>query len=243
MSTSEQNTYVTTSTAPTSYTSEAIDESGNYINLFIKASQAPNLYVWDPNNGDRTLNGNWAGNKLTTQKRVTATANGAKQTFWYYRVPMSSLSGQTVNFIASNNDSNQSADMSVTGAGNYFYEYTGTGNNAALTNLTSTYVTTTTTPGTRVVPTTGTTEFVRVLNDDNQTFNNNATPFIWAWDSNQNKLTGTSWPGVQMTNTVTLTDGSKWFWWNTSNTNWVELYYLRMAAIKPKTSITLEAKH
>lgn len=23
-----------------------------------------------------------------------------------------------------------------------------------------------------------------------------------------------------MTNSVTLTDGTKWFWWNTSNTNW-----------------------
>ncbi|MBO4871547.1 MAG: starch-binding protein [Muribaculaceae bacterium] len=206
-------TYQLTGANSTNYQNENIDESGNNYNIFIKASEAPHLYVWDPNNNDAQLNGGWEGNELSIQKRVTDTSSGNAEIFWYYTISKNSLSGNELRFIANyNGDTDKSADMTVTGPGNYFFEYDGT-LNAQLTNLTNNYVTTSTTVGARVVPEGGTSIFVQVVGG------NNVIPFIWAWKSNQSNLTGGAWPGEQMTE-IHLTDGSKWYYWHTDNTDW-----------------------
>lgn len=193
------------------YTETTVPDDG--INIFIHTlnDDAPNLYAWDPyKKTDEKLAGEWPGTPLTTLKAINANGQSEKKHFYLYHIDANELSAGALKFIV-NKNGNQSAATTLRGEGCYYFDYSGT----SITDVTNNYVEVSS-GGERIVPTTGTNIFVRVLGSDNQTFNDNATPYIHAWKGTT-QITGEGF--LQMPEVIYI-NGAKWFYWHTDNTDW-----------------------
>jgi len=78
------------------------------ITIYVKASTAPYLYIWDDN--QKKLNGDWPGNKMSE----TTTVDGVK--YWTFTV----TDAPSFNVIFNNNNGGQTADITNVTSDTYF---------------------------------------------------------------------------------------------------------------------------
>jgi len=163
------------------------------INIYVHVNNdpgyAPNMYIWNTTSNNSST---WPGTKMNATVKKVDGKN------WYYQ----HFDEETMSFIFSYSGSDdQSGDLTITNEGCYFYEYTcGTKNSES--DKTSNYVTYT--QGSLKSPyNSGVNIFVQVKNST-------ITPYLYAWNSSGTAVNG-SWPGTIMSETVTLTDGSSWY--------------------------------
>ncbi len=205
------------------YTETTIPQDG--VNIFVRTRSEygvgmlpVNLYAWK-HDGTKLL-GDFPGLELHSSnlKYVTTNDNeGNKVSYYYYHFDKSILDENLVKNplgVVFKVGSNQCSDIFIYAEGNYFYNFVGYNNNVPATNETSNYVS----GGERIIPATGTNVFVREMNNDNNTYNNNAEIWLHAWNADHADLLG-GWPGLQMTDYIYM-DGVKWFYWHTDNTSW-----------------------
>lgn len=195
------------------------------VNIFIRMDNnhpsgvTPNLYAWD-GQGTKLL-GEFPGKTLTEDdlKFVSVIGNdGVKTGYYMYHFDGSCLSNGNMGIVISSdnytpNSNLQSKDIYISCEGNYFYEYNYYTPSQS-EEETNNYVT----GGKRIIPESGTNIFVREMNSDNYTYNNNASINLHAWNSNGQNLRG-DWPGAVMNDFIVI-DGVKWYYWHTDNTSW-----------------------
>lgn len=196
------------------YTEVTIPTDG--VNVFVRITgvdQAPYIHAWK--DGGDLLDSGFPGPQLTDVRYVSKMGNdNEKVKFYMYHFNNDALSTGKIGMVISlGNSSAQTNNIMIQAAGNYFFE-SNSYNMQGTTEVTEQYVT----GGERIIPATGTNVFVREMNNDYNTYNNNAEIWLHAWDANGTNLRG-DFPGRQMTDYIYI-DGVKWFYWNTDNTSW-----------------------
>lgn len=196
------------------YTETTIPQDG--VNVFVRITgvdQAPYIHAWK--DGGDLLDSGFPGPQLTDVRYVSKKVNdNEKVKFYMYHFDNAALSTGKIGMVISlGNSSAQTNNIMIQAAGNYFFECNSY-NMQGTTEVTEQYVT----GGERIIPATGTNVFVREMNNDYNTYNNNAKIWLHAWDASGTNLRG-DWPGRQMTDYIYI-DGVKWFYWNTDNTTW-----------------------
>ena len=171
-------------------------ENGNYAfyisntaknyTIYVKASAAPNLYVWTNDANQTKLNGVWPGTKMSNQKYI------GNELYYYTTV---TTTASSINCIF-NNGSSQTAD--ITGiTGDAYYSYDG-GKNYNVETPAPAITTLTSQDGT----------YAYFKAPASLT-----TVYCWAWDNNKNNFTGGNWPGQTCTIVGQDEDGNNiWLW-------------------------------
>lgn len=143
----------------------------------------PTLYVWDSTGN---LNGDFPG---TLMNQTETSAAGET---WYYK--SFSTTASTINAIASlGGSSSQTADITGVAPGDYYIVFDGS-------TKTIKYQGTTMPEGKQQAEKNAFTVYVKA--DD--------APHIYVWDDNDVAI-GTAWPGVLMSDTEQLADGTNWW--------------------------------
>ncbi len=143
----------------------------------------PTLYVWDSTGN---LNGDFPG---TLMNQTETSAAGET---WYYK--SFSTTASTINAIASlGGSSSQTADITGIAPGDYYIVFNGTTKEILSQG-------TTMPEGKQQAEKNAFTVYVKA--DD--------APHIYVWDDNDVAI-GTAWPGVLMSDTEQLADGTKWW--------------------------------
>ena len=172
-------------------------ENGNYAfyisntaknyTIYVKASAAPNLYVWTNDKNETKLNGVWPGTKMSNQKYI------GNELYYYTTV---TTTASSINCIF-NNGSSQTKDIKGI-TGDAYYSYNGTTGYEKLNTPSTTAITTLTSQD-------GTYAYFKA--PASQT-----TVYCWAWDKNNN-YTGGQWPGQTCTIVGQDEDGNNiWLW-------------------------------
>lgn len=153
--------------------------------IYVKASDAPNLYVWTNDDNKTELLGAWPGTKMSNQKYI------GNELYYYTTV---TTTASSINCIF-NNGSSQTAD--ITGiTGDAYYSYDG-GKNYNVETPAPAITTLTSQDGT----------YAYFKAPASQT-----TVYCWAWDSNNN-YTGGNWPGQTCSIVGQDEDGNNiWLW-------------------------------
>lgn len=162
------------------------------ITIYVKASSAPNIYVWGDKNGSNVEPcGKWPGSQMSATKVVDGVT--------YYYMTIDDL--DSLNFIL-NSGGGQTGD--ITGiTGDVFYSYDG-GTNVQPINGTPDPVNPDPVNPDPVIPSDGT----YVIYFDNQWNWNN--PYVYTWVEGPLVEYFGSWPGKQMTEKVTI-NGKQYF--------------------------------
>ena len=156
--------------------------------IYVKASAAPNLYVWTNDANQTKLNGVWPGTKMSNQKYI------GNELYYYTTV---TTTASSINCIF-NNGSSQTGDINGI-TGDAYYSYDGTTGYKKLNTPSTTAITTITSQD-------GTYAYFKA--PASQT-----TVYCWAWDSNNNNYTGGNWPGQPCTIVGQDEDGNNiWLW-------------------------------
>lgn len=74
-------------------------------------NDAPTLYIWDLSDGNKTLNGDWPGTKVTNT--VTYKHKGGNRTYNYFIMPTTTY-GHNIGVIASKEGNNKTGDLKRT---------------------------------------------------------------------------------------------------------------------------------
>ena len=173
-------------------------ENGNYAfyisntaknyTIYVKASAAPNLYVWTNDKNETKLNGVWPGTKMSNQKYI------GNELYYYTTV---TTTASSINCIF-NNGSSQTKDIKGI-TGDAYYSYNGTTGYEKLNTPSTTAITTLTSQD-------GTYAYFKAPASL-------TTVYCWAWDSNKNNYTGGNWPGKTCTIVGQDEDGNNiWLW-------------------------------
>ena len=153
--------------------------------IYVKASDAPNLYVWTNDDNKTELLGAWPGTKMSNQKYI------GNELYYYTTV---TTTASSINCIF-NNGSSQTADITGSTGGAY-YSYDG-GKNYNVETPAPAITTLTSQDGT----------YAYFKAPASQT-----TVYCWAWDSNNN-YTGGNWPGQTCSIVGQDEDGNNiWLW-------------------------------
>lgn len=138
--------------------------------IYVKASSAPNLYVWTNDANETKLNGNWPGTLMSNKKYI------GKDLYYYTTV---TTTAESINCILNNGTSKTEDITGITG--DAYYSYDGATSYSSLTPA-SAISTMTSQEGTYVY------------------FKSPASltkVYCWAWDNNKNNYTGGTWPGKE----------------------------------------------
>ena len=164
-----------------------ISNTAKNYTIYVKASAAPNLYVWTNDANQTKLNGVWPGTKMSNQKYI------GTELYYYTTV---TTTASSINCIF-NNGSSQTTDITgITGDAYYSYDG-GTGYEKLNTPSTTAITTLTSQDGT----------YAYFKAPASQT-----TVYCWAWDSNNN-YTGGNWPGQTCSIVGQDEDGNNiWLW-------------------------------
>lgn len=162
-----------------------ISNTAKNYTIYVKASAAPNLYVWTNDKNETKLNGGWPGTKMSNQKYI------GNELYYYTTV---TTTASSINCIF-NNGSSQTADINGI-TGDAYYSYDGG----------TTYGVKTPAPAiTTLTSQNGTYAYFKA--PASQT-----TVYCWAWDKNNN-YTGGQWPGQTCTIVGQDEDGNNiWLW-------------------------------
>ena len=163
-----------------------ISNTAKNYTIYVKASAAPNLYVWTNDANQTKLNGVWPGTKMSNQKYI------GNELYYYTTV---TTTASSINCIF-NNGSSQTAD--ITGiTGDAYYSYDG-GKNYNVETPAPAITTLTSQDGT----------YAYFKAPASLT-----TVYCWAWDNNKNNFTGGNWPGQTCTIVGQDEDGNNiWLW-------------------------------
>ncbi len=146
--------------------------------------EQPTLYVWD---SAGNLNGDFPG---TLMNQTETSAAGET---WYYK--SFSTTASTINAIASlGGSSSQTADITGIAPGDYYIVFDGS-------TKTIKYQGTTMPEGKVQAEKNAFTVYVKA----------DAAPYIYLWDDNNVALNNKTWPGVLMSDTEQLADGTNWW--------------------------------
>ncbi len=154
------------------------------ITIYVNASEAPNLYVWNEDGAFLAkYNGNWNGNTMTQGSPVHKTDDDIEWFEWTVTGP------QTVNAIL-NKNGNEARIEGI--SGKHYINYNGS---TTATDVTEDYTTVNPLPSCATPVSEG---LYFYFENDGDSY---VDPYAWAWN-NTTVFTGSSWPGEALTEVV-----------------------------------------